>query len=392
MAPAWLTTTRHGTAGRLVAHGGLHVIPEVLGGHWAVRLAGVHHLKLPVRDLARSEAWYGRTLGYLRTAEFRDGETLKGILYQPSSRWAAARLPVGSWSSRGRCRIRLLLHRRARPRHARCAGRAPGRPWRAAWRRSPDGPWLDPAILHDPDGHEARFYTVEHHTSTSWCDLKRVDGAAGLARARQRVDRPASTIGSADTAPGRCGALEMSIKALGAGLDGPERWCTGGVRITVGPFKGEALPRRDHARDLHVGGSHDPRRSRSLARIRHPGGRSRSSGVPLSTTRLPRRHPGSGQPSRPGATPLRRRCIVRVARSCQSMPEAGGDLLAARVGSCRFEGWGAKARPPPCTPPLGPVAVWRAVRSSPPRRTPPISQPVSGAGGTRHLLSIAEPD
>ncbi|MGA6159665.1 VOC family protein [Stenotrophomonas sp. NPDC087984] len=31
---------------------------------------GVHHLKLPVRDLARSEAWYGRTLGYRRAAEF----------------------------------------------------------------------------------------------------------------------------------------------------------------------------------------------------------------------------------------------------------------------------------------------------------------------------------
>ncbi|MDW6066007.1 hypothetical protein SAZ11_59850 [Streptomyces sp. FXJ1.4098] len=26
--------------------------------------------KLPVRDLARSEAWYGRTLGYRRAAEF----------------------------------------------------------------------------------------------------------------------------------------------------------------------------------------------------------------------------------------------------------------------------------------------------------------------------------
>ena len=45
-----------------------------------VRLAGVHHLKLPVRDIARSEAWYGQTLGYQRTVEFRDGEKLMGIL------------------------------------------------------------------------------------------------------------------------------------------------------------------------------------------------------------------------------------------------------------------------------------------------------------------------
>jgi hypothetical protein len=46
----------------------------------AVRLAGVHHLKLPVRDIARSEGWYGRTLGYRRSLEFRDDEKLVGIL------------------------------------------------------------------------------------------------------------------------------------------------------------------------------------------------------------------------------------------------------------------------------------------------------------------------
>ena len=42
--------------------------------------SGVHHLKLPVRDIARSEAWYRRTLRYRRTVEFKDGDKLMGIL------------------------------------------------------------------------------------------------------------------------------------------------------------------------------------------------------------------------------------------------------------------------------------------------------------------------
>src|SRR5487761_874726 len=45
----------------------------------APRLAGVHHLKLPVTDLERSFAWYQRTLGYERTIEFVEQGTLMGI-------------------------------------------------------------------------------------------------------------------------------------------------------------------------------------------------------------------------------------------------------------------------------------------------------------------------
>jgi catechol 2,3-dioxygenase-like lactoylglutathione lyase family enzyme len=64
-------------------------------------LAGVHHVKLPVRDLARSRDWYASRLGFEVAVEFVE----KGLL-----------MGYG------------LRH-------------------------------------PDPDGHEIRFYTVLHHTS-----------------------------------------------------------------------------------------------------------------------------------------------------------------------------------------------------------------------------------
>jgi len=36
------------------------------------RLAGVHHLKLPVRDLDRSQRWYESRLGYEKHVEFAE--------------------------------------------------------------------------------------------------------------------------------------------------------------------------------------------------------------------------------------------------------------------------------------------------------------------------------
>ena len=42
-------------------------------------LAGIHHLKLPVTDLARSRSWYESRLGYQLVAEFVEEGTLMGI-------------------------------------------------------------------------------------------------------------------------------------------------------------------------------------------------------------------------------------------------------------------------------------------------------------------------
>ena len=44
----------------------------------APQLAGIHHLKLPVTDLARSREWYRTRLGYRVQAEFVEHGQLMG--------------------------------------------------------------------------------------------------------------------------------------------------------------------------------------------------------------------------------------------------------------------------------------------------------------------------
>src|ERR1700757_4675020 len=45
----------------------------------APALAGIHHLKLPVTDLARSLEWYRSRLGYQVQVEFVERGTLMGV-------------------------------------------------------------------------------------------------------------------------------------------------------------------------------------------------------------------------------------------------------------------------------------------------------------------------
>jgi len=49
-----------------------------MDGQDAPQLAGVHHLKLPVTDLARSREWYRSRLGYQVQMEFIEQGTLMG--------------------------------------------------------------------------------------------------------------------------------------------------------------------------------------------------------------------------------------------------------------------------------------------------------------------------
>ncbi|PRX48237.1 glyoxalase/bleomycin resistance protein/dioxygenase superfamily protein [Prauserella shujinwangii] len=77
-------------------------------------LAGVHHLKLPVSDLARSLEWYRSRLGYRLQVEFTEDGIRKGVgLRHPpgavrtsacgSTRSAPPPRPV-STTSRSACR------------------------------------------------------------------------------------------------------------------------------------------------------------------------------------------------------------------------------------------------------------------------------------------------
>jgi catechol 2,3-dioxygenase-like lactoylglutathione lyase family enzyme len=130
----------------------------------APQLAGVHHLKLPVRDLDRSREWYRSRLGYQVNVEFIEGGRLMGV---------AMRHPNGGPD---------LALRLDPERAAAAAGFdyfSIGVPDQAALTELADRltalgethagvhfatiGWILP-MLHDPDGHEVRFYTTQHHT------------------------------------------------------------------------------------------------------------------------------------------------------------------------------------------------------------------------------------
>jgi catechol 2,3-dioxygenase-like lactoylglutathione lyase family enzyme len=126
-------------------------------------LAGVHHLKLPVRDLQRSADWYEKVLGYRVTVEFVEQGRLAGLAMEhpdggpplavrldPARAEAAAGFDYFSIGVPDRPAIEALAARLDD------LGLEHGGVHRAS-----EG-WILP-MLHDPDGHEVRFYTHACH-------------------------------------------------------------------------------------------------------------------------------------------------------------------------------------------------------------------------------------
>ena len=127
-------------------------------------LAGVHHLKLPVTDLAASREWYRSRLGYQVHLEFvEDGRLMGyglahpnggpplGLRLDPGRARAAAGFDYFAIGVPDKEAIEQLAQRLTAlgERHA-------GVHWASIG-------WILPE-LHDPDGHEVRFYTHQHHT------------------------------------------------------------------------------------------------------------------------------------------------------------------------------------------------------------------------------------
>jgi catechol 2,3-dioxygenase-like lactoylglutathione lyase family enzyme len=150
-------------------------------------LDGVHHLKLPVSDLNRSRAWYESRLGYQVVTEFTEDGTLMGLaLAHPNGgpslalRLApelAARAAGFDYFSIGvptKAAIEALAQRLT----------ALGEP-HAGVHFATIG-WVLPH-LHDPDGHEVRFYTTERHTDPDDEEIRQVDDAVATAAAREQA-------------------------------------------------------------------------------------------------------------------------------------------------------------------------------------------------------------
>jgi catechol 2,3-dioxygenase-like lactoylglutathione lyase family enzyme len=130
----------------------------------APALAGIHHLKLPVTDLDRSREWYLSRLGYQVQMEFVEQGRLMGVALMhpnggpplalrlnPERARAAAGFDYFSIGVPDKDAIERLAARLndLGEQHA-------GVHWASIG-------WILPE-LHDPDGHEVRFYTIQHHT------------------------------------------------------------------------------------------------------------------------------------------------------------------------------------------------------------------------------------
>jgi catechol 2,3-dioxygenase-like lactoylglutathione lyase family enzyme/uncharacterized protein (DUF1330 family) len=59
----------------------------VVQHYWAAGVpSGLHHIKLPVTDVARSRDWYARAFGFVAEVEFREEGVLRGVaLHHPEA-------------------------------------------------------------------------------------------------------------------------------------------------------------------------------------------------------------------------------------------------------------------------------------------------------------------
>jgi len=155
----------------------------------APALAGIHHLKLPVTDLARSLQWYRSRLGYDIQVEFVEQGTLMGY---------GLAHPAGGPN----------LGLRLDPERARAAAGfdyfAIGVPDKAAideLARKLDElgqvhagvhqaslGWILPEVL-DPDGHALRFYTMQHRTDPQAGQITTFHDPRETAERRERAER-----------------------------------------------------------------------------------------------------------------------------------------------------------------------------------------------------------
>ncbi len=157
-------------------------------------LAGIHHVKLPVSDLERSMSWYESRLGYRRTLEFVERGRLMGLaLSHPNGGPdLALRLdPDLAVGSAGFDYFTIGVPDRAAIEAL--AERLTGLGESHAGVHFASLGWILP-MLHDPDGHEIRFYTVERHADPSPAEVTRIQDPREAAerRAGEPVDGESS--------------------------------------------------------------------------------------------------------------------------------------------------------------------------------------------------------
>jgi catechol 2,3-dioxygenase-like lactoylglutathione lyase family enzyme len=158
----------------------------------APSLAGIHHLKLPVTDLARSREWYHSRLGYQVQMEFvEQGQLMGYALSHPNGG-----PPLGLRLDPGRARAAAGFDYFAigvpdKEAMDQLAARLTALGERHAGVHWASIGWILPE-LHDPDGHEVRFYTHQHHTEPDPDVVLAITDPRESAQRRERQHHPAT--------------------------------------------------------------------------------------------------------------------------------------------------------------------------------------------------------
>ncbi len=149
-------------------------------------LDGIHHIKIPVTDLDLSRRWYESRLGYHLEIEFVEQGALMGIglVHPAGGPKIALRLDPERSAGLGdfdffsigvpdKASIEALAERLVSlgETHAGVHFAGIG--------------WILPA-LHDPDGHEVRFYTTDPHTQIGPDQVMRLENPIETSQQREQ--------------------------------------------------------------------------------------------------------------------------------------------------------------------------------------------------------------
>jgi catechol 2,3-dioxygenase-like lactoylglutathione lyase family enzyme len=135
-----------------------------------IDVAGVHHLKVPVTDLARSRAWYADVLSLVVELEFRDDDgTVRGVAFE---RRGGLTLCLREDAPRARALAGFDPYAVLVPTRADLDGVLD----RLQELGTPHSPIITASLgwlvrVADPDGIELRFYTEERH-APNWAHPK----------------------------------------------------------------------------------------------------------------------------------------------------------------------------------------------------------------------------
>jgi catechol 2,3-dioxygenase-like lactoylglutathione lyase family enzyme len=154
-------------------------------------LDGIHHVKIPVTDLARSRDWYASRLGYRVEVEFEEGGRLMGLAMGHPNGGPHLALRLDPERSAGFADFDFFsIGVPSRSAIEDLARRLTDLGEQHAGVHRATAGWILP-LLHDPDGHEVRFYTTEHHTDPDEGEVLRVgDPRESAERLERELDGP----------------------------------------------------------------------------------------------------------------------------------------------------------------------------------------------------------